>query len=142
MVVLANGHLVLVLPLILPLILPLLRGILLRILLVLVLLPVVRLSLGFVLAFLEEVLRPGSVVLGAADCLKGKVCLFAQAEGRFVRGLYRVSWKELGAEIILAFGIRLNSIRQRKKGGKVFKLQRGEVNRGCKSCDYTFCTRE
>lgn len=138
MVVLGNGRLVLVLPLILPL----LRGILLRILLFLVLLPVVRLSLGFVLAFLEEVLRPGSVVLGAADCLKGKVCLFAQAEGRFVRGLYRVSWKELGAEIILAFGIRLNSIRQRKKGGKVFKLQRGEVNRGCKSCDYTFCTRE
>ena len=138
MVVLANGRLVLVLPRILPL----LRGILLRSLLILVLLPVVRLSLGFVLAFLEEVLRPGSVVLGAADCLKGKVCLFAQAEGRFVRGLYRVSWKELGAEIILAFGIRLNSIRQRKKGGKVFKLQRGEVNRGCKSCDYTFCTRE
>lgn len=137
MVVLANGRLVLVLPLILPL----LRGILLRILLVLVRLPVVRLSLGFVLAFLEEVLRPGPV-LGAADCLKGKVCFFAQAEGRFVRGLYRVSWKELGAEIILAFGIRLNSIRQRQKGGKVFKLQRGEVNRGCKSCDYTFCTRE
>lgn len=137
MVVLANGRLVLVLPLILPL----LRGMLLRILLVLVLLPVVRLSLGFVLAFLEEVLRPGPV-LGAADCLKGKVCFFAQAEGRFVRGLYRVSWKELGAEIILAFGIRLNSIRQRQKGGKVFKLQRGEVNRGCKSCDYTFCTRE
>ena len=138
MVVLANGRLVLVLPRILPL----LRGILLRSLLILVLLPVVRLSLGFVLAFLEEVLRCGSVVLGAADCLKGKVCLFAQAEGRFVRGLYRVSWKELGAEIILAFGIRLNSIRQRKKGGKVFKLQRSEVNRGCKSCDYTFCTRE
>lgn len=138
MVVLANGRLVLVLPLILPL----LRGILLRILLVLVRLPVVRLSLGFVLAFLEEVLRPGPVVLGAADCLKGKVCFFAQAEGRFVCGLYRVSWKELGAEIILAFGIRLNSIRQRQKGGKVFKLQRGEVNRGCKSCDYTFCTRE
>lgn len=137
MVVLANGRLVLVLPLILPL----LRGILLRILLVLVRLPVVRLSLGFVLAFLEEVLRPGPV-LGAADCLKGKVCFFAQAEGRFVRGLYRVSWKELGAEIILAFGIRLNSIRQRQKGGKVFKLQRGEVNRGCKSCDYTFCTHE
>lgn len=137
MVVLANGRLVLVLPLILPL----LRGMLLRILLVLVLLPVVRLSLGFVLAFLEEVLRPGPV-LGAADCLKGKVCFFAQAEGRFVRGLYRVSWKELGAEIILAFGIRLNSIRQRQKGGEVFKLQRGEVNRGCKSCDYTFCTRE
>lgn len=137
MVVLANGRLVLVLPLILPL----LRGMLLRILLVLVLLPVVRLSLGFVLAFLEEVLRPGPV-LGAADCLKGKVCFFAQAEGRFVRGLYRVSWKELGAEIILAFGIRLNSIRQRQKGGKVFKLQRGEVNQGCKSCDYTFCTRE
>lgn len=137
MVVLANGRLVLVLPLILPL----LRGILLRILLVLVRLPVVRLSLGFVLAFLEEVLRPGPL-LGAADCLKGKVCFFAQAEGRFVRGLYRVSWKELGAEIILAFGIRLNSIRQRQKGGKVFKLQRGEVNRGCKSCDYTFCTRE
>lgn len=137
MVVLANGRLVLVLPLILPL----LRGMLLRILLVLVLLPVVRLSLGFVLAFLEEVLRPGPV-LGAADCLKGKVCFFAQAEGRFVRGLYRVSWKELGAEIILAFGIRLNSIRQRQKGGKVFKLQRGEVNRGCKSCDYTFCTHE
>lgn len=138
MVVLVNGRLVLVLPLILPL----LRGILLRILLVLVRLPVVRLSLGFVLAFLEEVLRPGPVVLGAADCLKGKVCFFAQAEGRFVRGLYRVSWKELGAEIILAFGIRLNSIRQRQKGGKVFKLQRGEVNRGCKSCDYTFCTHE
>lgn len=138
MVVLANGRLVLVLPLILPL----LRGILLRILLVLVRLPVVRLSLGFVLAFLEEVLRPGPVVLGAADCLKGKVCFFAQAEGRFVRGLYRVSWKELGAEIILAFGIHLNSIRQRQKGGKVFKLQRGEVNRGCKSCDYTFCTHE
>lgn len=137
MVVLANGRLVLVLPLILPL----LRGILLRILLVLVRLPVVRLSLGFVLAFLEEVLRPGPV-LGAADCLKGKVCFFAQAEGRFVRGLYRVSWKELGAEIILAFGIRLNSIRQRQKGGEVFKLQRGEVNRGCKSCDYTFCTHE
>ena len=137
MVVLANGRLVLVLPRILPL----LRGILLRSLLILVLLPVVRLSLGFVLAFLEEVLRPGPV-LGAADCLKGKVCFFAQAEGRFVRGLYRVSWKEFGAEIILAFGIRLNSIRQRQKGGKVFKLQRGEVNRGCKSCDYTFCTRE
>lgn len=123
MVVLANGRLVLVLPRILPL----LRGILLRSLLILVLLPVVRLSLGFVLAFLEEVLRCGSVVLGAADCLKGKVCLFAQAEGRFVRGLYRVSWKELGAEIILAFGIRLNSIRRRKKGGK-----RGDA--ACLSC--------
>lgn len=103
---LAHGRLVL------PLILPLLRGILL----VLVLLAAVRLSLGFVLAFLE-VLRRGSVVLGAADCLKGKVS-FAQAEGRFVRGLYRVSWMELEAEMILAFGIRLNSILRRKKGGK------------------------
>ena len=87
-VVLANGSLVL-----LPLSLPLLHGILVRSLLVLVLLPVVRLSLGFVLAVLAVLLR-GSVVLGAADCLQGKVS-FTQAERPFIRGLHRVSWKEL-----------------------------------------------
>ena len=108
-VLLANGCFVLVLQVILPLV----RGIFLRSLLVLVFLAAaVRLSLG--------------VVLGAADCLKGKG-LFAQAEGRFVRGLYRVSWMKLGAEMILAFGIRLNSILRRKKSGK-----RGDP--ACLSC--------
>ena len=44
-------------------------------------------------------------------------CRFLLAR-RFVRGLYRVAWKVLGVEIILAVGIHLSLIRRRNWDGK------------------------